>query len=279
MSRTRLFAAAAGLGILAGAAQAPAATLTYETNFTKTDNIYTNLNQQFPNTGPGVPGSAAGTPNASFLYNPYTFSPGTDLAGNNGISFNLASDAAGRDFTEFGSAGFGLPGSVTVPIGASGLSSVAALVSAYNGTTINAIFTGIDGTTQTFSNISVPDFNGGGTVNSCAGGVGTLTAPCEQTAFQVTDVGGGGSGNSSNGAFNTYDLVELNFSLDSALASEALASVTFSDGGYEGLLLGVTAVSAGSSGGGGGMGVPEPASFAPLAAGLLGLGLLRRKTA
>ena len=111
----------------------------------------------------------------------------------------------------------------------------------YNSTPVTVTFTGADSSTETFTNVSLPDFNGGGTINQSLMVNGSVTNNLlDQTVFQVTDVGAGGTGNSSNGAFNTYTIEELTFVLNSQLASEQLSSITLSTGGFAPGLLGVT---------------------------------------
>lgn len=228
---------------------AHADTLSYVTDFAKNNNIYANLNQQFPNTGPGVPGSGTGTPNASTIYAPSAATGAVGAAATNGASFELSSDANGYDFNNFIGA---LP---AVSIGVSGVTTVYALVGAYDGQSFNVTFTAADGSTQSFTNVGVPDFNGGATaLNACG------TGYCEQTAFVVLDVGAGGTGNSSNGAYNNYDLTEVEFTLASSFAGQALSSASFSSNGFDTLLLGLTVAA-----------VPEPQ---PSALWLAGLGLL-----
>lgn len=232
------------------AVEASAQTPTSVTNFTKNNSIYSNLNQEYPHSGIGTPGSGVSTANASFFFNPAPaavqaagYAPdyvaGSNLA-NNGIGFTLTSDAAGHDFDQ-------IDGGTTlnVPINLSRVTTVYALMSAYNGVSFNATFTGANGATQTFSSVFLPDFNGGGAVNGSSGGALT------QTVFQVRDVGAGGTGNSGNGAFNTYDLTEVAFTLSPALAGQTLTSAAFTSNGYETLLLGVTVV-------------PEPGTWALL---------------
>ena len=213
------------------------------TSFTKNNNIYTSLNQQFPNTGVGVPGSAVGVPNATFLFNPATYTStdavaGSDLA-NNGVNFLLASDASGHDFEQ-------MSGSITIPVNLSGVLSFHTLMGCYFGGSVTVTFTGADGSTEVFTNVSLPDFNGGGSLNlSSAVNGSTTDNEFDQTVFQVTDVGGGGTGtgngNSSDGYYNTYILVEQSFVLDATLAGETLTSVTITPTAGTPLLLGATA--------------------------------------
>lgn len=238
-------------------APAAAQTQTYITNFAKTSNIYTTLNQQYPNTGPGTPGERFGTPNSTNLFTPQATGQGNPNNlnyANNGISYLLASDAQGRDFAEVGSASFGLA-SLIVPINVADVTNFYLLASAYNGTSFNITFTGTGGYTRTFSNIALPDFNGG-TINSVGGDVS------DQTVFRVYGVGGGGTGNSSNGATNFYSLTQVGFDLGAALAGQTLTSATITGNGYETLILGATAVSPAAT-----SGVPEPASWAMMIAG------------
>ena len=212
---------------------------TYVTNFTTDNNIYTNLNQEFPNTGAGVPGSGVGVPNATFLYDPSTYtSPnavlGSNLA-NNGIDFLLSSDSAGQDFMQ-------LQGgqSLVIPVSIANPTAAYTLMSAYFGTSVNVTFTGSGGATETFNNIYLPDFNGGGAINQSFAVNGSVTDNLfDQTVFQVQNVGAGGSGNSSNGAFNTYDLVEQTYLLDSALIQQGLSSITITANGNTALVLGL----------------------------------------
>ena len=243
------------------AAVAPAqAVQNYATTFAKTDNIYTNLNQQFPVTGTGVPGSGVGTPNASYLFSPPPTGSGNLMNDvNNGINFLLTSDAAGHDFSEVQNGS-----SLTLPIALGNATAVYLLAGAYNTTLINVTLTGTGGATQTFNGIYLPDFNGG-TTNTVAGGV------ADQTVFQVLDVGAGGSGNSSNEAYNYYGLTEVGLTLGAQFAGQTLTSATITSSGSTALILGATVVAPAPVGG-----VPEPATWAMLLAGFGGVGVAAR---
>jgi hypothetical protein len=84
--------------------QAVFASQVYATGFATNNDICTNLNEQYSKTGPGTPGSGVGTPNATYLYNPATYTSTNFVArsGNatNGIDFMLASNGAGQDFDQ-----------------------------------------------------------------------------------------------------------------------------------------------------------------------------------
>jgi hypothetical protein len=269
--KSRLHVIGGGFGRLATAlliiscVSSTATAQNYLTNFAKDNDIFTNLNQQFPNTGPGTPGSGIGTANSSFLFDP---SASAVVAGgyapnylvgsnqvNNGINFALTSNSAGQDFAQIGPVG--LP-SLTVAAGLNDVSHVYLLMGAYDGTSFNVTFTGAGGATETFNNISLPDFNGGvgnGSINQ------TGTGYLDQTVFITHDQGAGGSGNSSTGAYNYYDLTEVTFNLDPSLQGQELTSFTITSNGYETLVLGATAdgtVPASSSS------VPENSSTAAL---------------
>ena len=84
----------------------------------------------------------------------------------------------------------------------------------------------------------------------------------------MTDVGAGGTGNSSNGAYTTYDLTEQSYLLNPAFAGQTLDSVTITPNGGTPLVLGLTAD------------VPEPGTWAFImgVALLFGAGQVRRNT-
>jgi len=250
---------------MAGAANAQ--TTTAITNFTKTDNIYTNLNEQFPNTGPGVPGSSTGVPNSSFIFDPSTFNPlnpnDVNYVGANGIDFDLTSNATGQDFAEVGSAGFGVS-SLTLPINVADATNVYILGAAFDGTSFNITLNGTNGVSETFSSIPLPDFNGG-SINSVSPTV------ADQTVYTVTDVGAGGTGDSVTGDYNNYSLEEVGFTLDSAFSGQTLQSATITGNGYETLILGATVASSAVSA------APEPAAWLLMITGVGGAGLLLRR--
>lgn len=236
----------------------------YITNFTKTNNIYTDLNEQFPASGTGVPGSGVGTPNASIIFDPSSYSSANYVAGSNlstnGATFQVASDSGGRDFSEITSP-------LTIAVNQN-VSSVYLLMASYYGTTANVTFTGADSSTETFTNVDLPDFNGGAPINQSAMVNGSLVNNYfDQTVLQVHNVGGGGTGNSTTGSFNYYDLVEPSFLLDSTLSSEMLTSITITPNGSTPLLMGVSFLA-----------VPEPPSWMLLAIALpLAAFFLRRR--
>lgn len=254
------------VAVLTTAVPASAAT-TYVTGFDKTSNIYTNLMQQYPNTGPGTPGSRTGTANASYLFTPQATGEGHPENVNyadNGISYLLTSDAAGRDFAEVGTADFGVA-SLTLPIGVANASTLYLLAGAYNGSSFNITLNATGGVSRTFSDIALPDFNGGA-INSVSGDV------ADQTVFRVYGQGAGGTGNSSNGAYNNYSLTQVGFTLGDAFKGRTLTSATITGNGYETLILGATVVSPDVSA------VPEPAGWAMMIGGfgIVG-GSLRRR--
>jgi hypothetical protein len=238
--------------------------VTYITNFTKDNNIYTDLNQQFPNTGVGTPGSGVGVPNATFLYNPATYTspnfvPGSDLATNNPTTFMLASNAAGQDFMQLSTSQFQPPTpTLVVPINLTGVTTMYTLTSAYFGQAFTVTFTGTGGATETFSNINNPDFNGGAGstgINQSFAVNGSLTDNLfNQTALIVHNVGGGGTGNSSTGDNNFYDLTQQTYILGPQFVGQELLSATFTTSGNTTLLLGITALTSAAT-------VPEPSTL------------------
>lgn len=221
------------------AASAPAMT-TYLTDFTKNNNIYTNLNEEFPHTGTGTPGSGVGTANATFVFDPSPaavqaagYAPdyvaGSNLV-NNGVDFELASNAAGQDFDQLNSTDAPL----TVTANVSNVQTVYLLMGAYDGQSFNVTLTGANGATDALDDIFVPDFNGGGPINTTASGASV------QTVFEVKNIGAGGSGNSATGVNNTYDLTEVTIPVPATLSNQQLSTITLTSEGYDTLLLGVT---------------------------------------
>lgn len=246
-----------GLAFAATLAGTGRAQVIFFTTWNKTNNIYTNLNQQYPASGTGVPGTGVGTANAMFLFDPTTYTSPNAVAGSNyatnGVTFSITSDASGHDFAEINTAQ-----SLVIPIN-QGLTSIHFLMAAYVGTSVNITLTGADTSTETFTNVNLPDFNGGAVQNQSAALNGSPTTNFfEQTVFRVVNVGAGGTGNSSTGAYNTYNLVEVSLILGPTLSAESLTSVTLTSNGYMTLLLGVSGIQA----------VPEPPSLALLLIGL-----------
>lgn len=264
MLKIGLFTLVATLSVSAEAAQI------YVTDFAKNNNIFTNLNQEYPHSGTGTPGSGVGTPNASVLFTPQATGQGNpnnvNLA-NNGVNFQITSDAAGHDFAQIDA-----NTTESVAIGLSNINNLYLLMSAYNGGNLATItLTGSAGATQTFANIYLPDFNGGAGASGYSGGGAGYTV---QTVYNVTNVGAGGTGNSSNGAYNNYNLSEVGLTLGAQFAGQSLVSAEILSLGYEPLLLGVTAVTPDTI-----PAVPEPASWATMVGGfgLIGAALRRRR--
>lgn len=255
--KTWIVAAVAAMGLVSTAARAD---YLYLTDFTKTVNIANNLNREYPNTGFTAGGSVTGNPNATYLYDPTTYTvPDLVVTGNrvtNGVPFLISSDAAGHDFVQLYSA------SATVNAGGvTGVTSLHLLTAAYYGTNATVTITGTLGTTQMFGSFYIPDFNGGG-VYDTSPNPGQLS----QSVLQVVDTGAGGTGNSTNGSYNNYFLYEQSLTVDPALTAEGIASVTFTSPGTAGLLLGATAVV-----------VPEPGAGGMAVAGIAAMGLRRRR--
>lgn len=247
MGRKLALAAACSLAAIPSSALAAE---TYLTSFTKSANLSNNLNRNYPGTGGTTAGSPNGIPNATFLYDP--------TPGQNGnvadvdVSYLLTADAAGRDFAELL-----FTGPQTLAANVADATAIYFLVAAYNGESLNISLTGTGGATQTFSNIFIPDFNGGGDRDAINGDLSL------ETVFKVTSVGGGGTGNSENGAFNTYYLYQLGIRLGSSFEGQGLATATLSANGYNPLLIAATVLSPDAPA----SGVPEPATWGLMLAG------------
>jgi hypothetical protein len=232
------------------------------------NNIYTNLNEQFPNTGAGTPGSEIGVANASYIYNPATYTSANFVAGSNsnaasGISFDIASNATGQDFDQLNGATLSIN---AAPFNVSNPTAVYLLTAEYFGGSYSVTFTGSLGATQTFS-ASVPDFCNGGVVNSSSGGVTNVSV------LEVQDVGACGSGNSTTGGNTNYFLYEQGFTLNNSFAGQTLAGISITNTGGTTLVLGATASEANALVGT----VPEPASALLLLGPLAALGLLKMR--
>ncbi len=263
--------------LVLGFAMPAAADQIYITNFTKSDNIYTQLNEQFPNTHGGspflfVPPTGSPSPEPSYAPN---FDNNSNLV-NNGIDFQISADGNGNDFAVV-SGGSTLSVSPSLP----GATSVYAIVSSFDssdpggiGGTFTATFTGTragGGTDmETFQAANLPDYYNGDGQNTSINETMTnqfTNDEADQTLFKVDDQGGAYGTDSTNGHIGNYDITELSFTLDPTLAADTLTQIQFefdntsdsvSPGG--GLIYGITAVAP----------VPEPASLGILfAAGML----------
>jgi hypothetical protein len=141
-------ASAAGVAAIASPAGATVDYSYIDISGYANNNIYTDLNTNFPNTGAGTPGSHTGVANATFVFTPWTYTPPAAATtgvpyssysaplGDNGVSFQLNSNAAGQDFAQIGNPGGGPytgPNPATVSIGEDKVTAVYALMGAYNG--------------------------------------------------------------------------------------------------------------------------------------------------
>lgn len=129
MTRTHLTLAT--LAVLGLAATQPARAQSYTPiPFAKTDNIYTNLNQQYPHSGTGTPGTGIGAPNQTSLFNPATYTSPNAVAGanqtTNGATFTIASGANGHDFVEVSGT------ALIVPTSIANVSQVSILVNSFS---------------------------------------------------------------------------------------------------------------------------------------------------
>lgn len=270
------------LTVSAGGVSAHAQTNYPITNFTKTNNIFPNLNQQYPHTDPGtaIPGSGVGAPNQTFVFDPATYTSPNAVAGanqtTNGVTFTLTSDPAGHDFTEINNL---VSGTLTIPVSIADATSVHFLINSYFNPSANFTFTATGGVSETFSGVQLHDFNAQGSPRNDSLTFNGNPTPnlLDQTTFQVVDVGAGGTGNSTNGSFATYGLDEDSFLLDSSFVGQTLQSITITANGSNPILLGVTVTGVTPA-----AATPEPGSMALLIGlGLSGAGCLvrRRKSA
>lgn len=273
---------AAGIVFIATGAQAVAGEI-FVTGWvtglsTGGNNIYTNLNQEFPNTGSGTPGSGIGQDNSSFIFNPATYSAANSVPLTtpitNGITFELLSNSTGQDFEQIAPSQSGSTSNLdittingTSALNVAGVADVYLLVSAYFGTSYNVTFTGTGGATQTFSNVGVQDFCNGTQENSTSSGA------IVQSAVEVDYKGACGTGNSNTGPTTDQQLYEDSFALNSSFTGHALTGIDVTSNGDTTLLLGVTA--AGPTIGSGA--APEPSSIALFGFGLAAVGFLKRR--
>jgi hypothetical protein len=269
-----------GLSFSLAAGPVAADTVTFITGFVKDNNIFTNLSQAFPNTGPGVPGSTVGQANASFLWASPSATP-----------FDLTSNAQGHDFATISSGG-GPSAPFTVPIDVKNATEVSLLLAAYQDSSFSIVFTGTGGSSLTFGENVLPGVNVTiGVANFYLGPPGSEESTAiynfshaypaadasviSQTALVVGPAeGAAGTGNSANGFNGFYDLTEVTFILPPDFLGQTLASATLVNVTHDAstLLLGATVDSASAA--------PEPSTWAMLLIGFGGLGgwIRRRRT-
>jgi hypothetical protein len=252
-------------GVLAcGALSARASTVTYITDFTKTNDIQTGLISTFP-TGIFIPSNSFGT-----SFDITSSGPGCGIAGLPGAGACNYYD--GFNFT----AGKAL----TVPVGVAGVTSVDTLMNAYWGSKNTGVvatieFFGSGGATETF------DLNGGSNIRdfylSNPVTNNTINGTTTQNAFScvapATCLGAGATGNVTTGRAGNYAVDEQQFVLNSSFASQTLVDfvITNDCSCISPILLGATAVSKPMTG------VPEPAAFGLMGLGLVGVALSRRR--
>jgi len=256
------FLTLACLSIAAAALPVPTkASLVYITDFTKDNNICASLNRQFPNSDngscPSTGFEVGGAPGASFDYVPSSYTSPNAVSGfplvNNGVDFHLVSNSSGFDFEQICVNQFsGCNPTLAVNAGVLDATNVYLLMGAYFGQSFNITLNGTGGVTQTFNNISVPDFCGNHTVNSSSGGV------TEFTTFEVSDVGGCATGNSATGYNTTYNVTEVGLALSPAFNGQTLDSFTITANGNTVNLYGATVASSLTA-------VPEPSAWPLLA--------------
>jgi hypothetical protein len=213
----------------------------YLTDFPKDNNIYTNLNQQYPNTGAGTPGSGVGVANGGYFFNPSTYTSANSVAGadvaTNGGSFVLSADVGGHDFEQISN----IPPTLVTNIAQA--TAVHLLTAAYSGTNYAITITGDGGAVEVFNNITAPDFceGGGFQINTSAMQNGSTTNNVfDQTVLYIfRDVGACASstGSSATGDYTAYLLYEQTFLLSSSFANQNVISISVGNNTNDDLLL------------------------------------------
>ncbi len=209
------FCGLTALGLVALATPHPASAQSYTsvTNFAKNGNIQQNLQASFP--------SGAFTANNSFA-----------------TPFNIVPDNNGNNFEQI----LGIGTTLTINVGAFGVSNVYILLNAYSpqpGSQIASVeFLGSSGADQTFTltgGDQIRDFYQGTHANSING----ITT---QNAFSIVGPGGAGTGNVSTGLYGTYVLDEQDFQLNAAFLTQTLHSIEITNTANDSnpILLGLT---------------------------------------
>jgi len=259
--RSALLMAAA----LCAATASEAATETYITDFTKTNDIQTGLINTFP-TGVLTPTNSFG---ASF-----------DIT-SSGSSCGIAGLPGAGACNFYDGFNFTSGRSLTVPVGVAGVTDVYTLMNAYwasadTGQVATVEFFGSAGATETFTldgGSNIRDFFLSNPVTTS-----TINGTTTQNAFLCNDpstcLGAGATGNVTTGRTGNYGVDEQQFALDSSFAGQTLVDfvITNDCACTSPILLGVTAVSSPSS-----TPVPEPTGLTLMGLGVIALGFSQRR--